>query len=140
MFHTSTSKIEIGSINNNGVSGSCLFFSDEIYTMTASKEVYVYEADFNCVSVSQLHDDVIIARIAEYFGCDEELAESLLDGSESEWNQDFNCEGSDSWWLQGMRGQCAVKMGFDGCEDEDEQGIVYIIPMIGRESELTLVK
>ena len=140
MFHTSPSKIEIGSINNNGVSGSCLFFSDEIYTMTASKEVYVYEADFNCVSVSQLHDDVIIARIAEYFGCDEELAESLLDGSESEWNQDFNCEGSDSWWLQGMRGQCAIKMGFDGCEDEDEQGIVYIIPMIGRESELTLVK
>ena len=140
MFHTSPSKIEIGSINNNGVSGSCLFFSDEIYTMTASKEVYVYEADFNCVSASQLHDDAIIARIAEYFGCDEELAESLLDGSESEWNQDFNCDGSDSWWLQGMRGQCAVKMGFDGCEDEDEQGTVYIVPMIGRESELTLVK
>lgn len=140
MFHTSPSKIELGSINSNGVSGSCLFFSDDVYTMTASKTVYVYEADFNCVSASQLHDDAIITRIAEYFGCDEELAESLLDGSESEWNQDFDCEGSDSWWLQGMRGECAVKMGFDGCEDEDEQGAVYIIPMVGRESELTLVE
>lgn len=140
MFHTSPSKIELGSINSNGVSGSCLFFSDDVYTMTASKMVYVYEADFNCVSASQLHDDAIITRIAEYFGCDEELAESLLDGSESEWNQDFDCEGSDSWWLQGMRGECAVKMGFDGCEDEDEQGAVYIIPMVGRESELTLVE
>ena len=140
MFHTSPSKIELGSINSNGVSGSCLFFSDDVYTMTASKTVYVYEADFNCVRASRLHDEAIIARIAEYFGCDEELAESLLDGSESEWNQDFDCEGSDSWWLQGMRGECAVKMGFDGCEDEDEQGAVYIIPMVGRESELTLVE
>jgi hypothetical protein len=140
MFHTSPNKIESGSINSNGVSGSCLFFSDDVYIMTASKAVYVYEADFNCVRASQLHDDAIITRIAEYFGCDEELAESLLDGSESEWNQDFDCEGSDSWWLQGMRGECAVKMGFDGCEDEDEQGAVYIIPMIGRESELKLVE
>jgi len=31
-------------------------------------------------------------------------------------------------------------MGFDGCEDEDEQGTVYIIPMLGREDELKLIK
>jgi len=78
MFHTSPNKIEAGMINGRGIAADCLFFSDEIYTMTASKTVYVYEADFNCVSVSQLHDESIIARIAEYFGCDEELAESLL--------------------------------------------------------------
>lgn len=140
MFHTSPEKIEAGSINNNGIANSCLFFSDEIYTMTASKTVYVYEADFNCVSVHQLHDETIITRIAERFGCDECLAESLLDGSECEWNQDFDCDGFDSWWLQGMRGECAVKMGFDGCKDKDEQGTVYIVPMSGRESELTLVE
>jgi hypothetical protein len=31
-------------------------------------------------------------------------------------------------------------MGYDGCEDEDEQGAVYIVPMLGRENELRLLK
>ena len=140
MVHTSPNKIESGSINKYGITGSCLFFSSEVYTMTASKTVYVYEADFNCVKASELYDEAIISRIAEYFGCDHELAESLLDGSESEWSQEFTCTGEDSWWLQGMRGECAVKMGYDGCEDEDEQGTVYIVPVIGRENELKLVE
>lgn len=140
MFHTSPNKISEGMINNNGVAGDCLFFSDDVYVMTASATVFVYQADFDCVRASQLHDDEIISEIAEYFGCDVELAESLLDGSESEWNQEFDCDGEDSWWLQGKRGECAVKMGYDGCEDEDEQGTVYIVPMLGRESELTLVE
>ena len=108
--------------------------------MTAAGSYYVYEADFECVRASQLHDEVIIAEIAEYFDCDAELAESLLDSSENEWNQDFECDGDASLWLQGKRGQCAVKMGYDGCEDEDEQGVVYIIPFEGRESELKLVQ
>lgn len=138
MYHTSPNKIESGLINSNGVAGSCLFFSDDVYVMTASDTHYVYEADFNCISASQLHDNEIIAEIAEYFGCDADLAESLLDASESEWSQEFDCDGESSWWLQGKRGECAVKMGFDGCEDEDEQGTVYIIPMLGRESDLKL--
>jgi len=137
MFHTSPVKIE--NINSHGIAGSCLFFSNDVYRMSSSS-VYVYEADFNCVSASELHDESIISEIANYFDCDEDLAESLLDGSESEWNQDFECDGEDSWWLQGKRGECAVKMGFDGCEDEDEQGAVFIVPMMGRESELKLVE
>lgn len=140
MYHTSPNKISDGMINRNGVAGDCLFFSDDVYVMTSSSTYFVYEADFNCVRASQLHDDEIISEIAAYFGCDNELAESLLDGSENEWNQEFDCDGDDSWWLQGKRGECAVKMGYDGCEDEDEQGTVYIVPMTGRESELTLVE
>lgn len=141
MFHTSPDKIESGLINNNGIAGSCLFFSDDVYVMTASDSYYVYEADFDCVRASQLHDDEIIADIARYFDVDESTAESLLDGTQSEWClDDFDCEGEDSWWLQGKRGECAVKMGYDGCEDEDEQGTVYIIPMLGREDELKLVE
>lgn len=140
MYHTSPNKIESGSINNNGVAGSCLFFSDDVYVMTASNCYYVYEADFDCVRASQLHDEEIISEIAEYFDCDLELAESLLDASENEWQQEFECDAESSWWLQGKRGECAVKMGFDGCEDEDEQGAVYIIPMLGREDELKLAE
>jgi hypothetical protein len=137
MFHTSPSK-EL-KINKNGIAQDCLFFSDEVYKMSEAS-IYTFEADFNCVRASELHDDEIINQIAEYFNCDLELAESLLDASESEWSQEFDCDGEDSWWLQGKRGECAVKMGYDGCEDEDEQGTVYIVPMFGRESELTLVE
>lgn len=137
MFHTSPSKIESGSINKFGIAGSCLFFSDDVYVMTASKNVFVYEADFNCVRASQLHDEEIIAQIANYFDVDLDTAEGLLDGSENEWDHGADADGS--WWLQGKRGECAVKMGFDGCEDRDEQGTVYIVPMLGRESELKLV-
>lgn len=137
MFHTSPNKIVNGMINSNGVAGDCLFFSDEVYVMAVSGDVYVYEADFDCVRASQLHDEEIILEIAQYFDVDSDTAESLLDGSENEW--DHGADGEDSWWLQGKRGQCAVKMGYDGCEDEDEQGTVYIVPMTGRESELKLV-
>lgn len=137
MFHTSPNKISSGSINRFGVAGSCLFFSDSIYQMSNASK-YVYEADFNCVRVSQLHDEEIISEIAEYFSVDSDTAESLLDASENEFDHGADAEGS--WWLQGKRGECAVKMGFDGCEDRDEQGTVYIIPMIGREQELTLVE
>lgn len=140
MYHTSPEKITEGTINKFGIAGDCLFFSDDVYVMTASNDFFVYEADFNCVVASELHDVEIIKEISEYFECSEELAESLLDATENEWNQDFDCDADDSWWLQGKRGECAVKMGFDGCEDEDEQGTVYIVPMSGRELELKIIK
>jgi len=138
MFHTSPNKIEEGSINKHGTSGDCLFFSDDVYQMSDAS-VYVYEASFDCVVARELNDDEIIAEIAERFDVDEDFAEGLLDGSESEWSLD-GADGYDSWWLQGKRGECAVKMGYDGCEDEDEQGTVYIVPMFDRESELKLVE
>jgi len=137
MFHTSPNKIEKDTINRYGIAGDCLFFSDDVYSMS-SASTYVYEADFECVRASQLHDEEIIADIARFFEVDEDTAEALLDGSENEWDHGADAEGS--WWLQGKRGECAVKMGYDGCEDEDEQGVVYIIPMTGREEELTLVE
>lgn len=136
MYHTSPTKIEAGSINRFGIAGPCLFFSDSIYKMSAAS-VFIYEADFNCCDVSDLHDDDIISDIANYFDVDLDIAESLLDGSESEWDHGADADGS--WYLQGKRGVCAVKMGFDGCADIDEQGRVYIVPMINRECELKLV-
>lgn len=137
MFHTSPNKIEKNSINRNGIAGDCLFFSDDIYSMSAAS-VYVYEAHFECIAASQLHDKEIITEIAHFFEVDENTAESLLDGSGNEWDHGADADGS--WWLQGKRGECALKMGFDGCKDTDEQGVVYIIPMTGREEELKLVE
>lgn len=136
MFHTSPNKIEKGTINKYGIAGDCLFFSDDVYRMSDAA-VYVYEADFNCVAASELWDDAIIAEIAARFGVDEDTAEALLDASENEWDHGADADGS--WWLQGKRGECAVTMGYDGCKDTDEQGTVYIVPMTGREAELTLI-
>lgn len=138
MYHTSPEKIIDGSINDAGIAGDCLFFSGSVYVMTSSSKYYVYEADFNCVAAYELHDNEIIEEIAEEFDVSTEVAERLLDSSENEW--DYDCDAEKSWWLQGKRGECAVKMGFDGCEDEDEQGTVYIVPMKGRESDLKLIK
>lgn len=144
MYHTSPNKINKGDINEFGIAGSCLFFSDDVYVMTASSEYFTYEADFNCIPAYKLHDEEIINEIAEEFDCDAEVAESLLDASMNHWelfNEDDDAlyKAEKSWWLQGKRGECAVKMGFDGCEDQDEQGTVYIVPMLNREDELTLV-
>jgi len=86
MFHTAPSKIE--SIHDMGIAGSCLFFSDDVYVMTASSSYYVYEADFNCVRASQLYDEKIVAEIALYFDIDEDTAESLLDGTQNEFRLD----------------------------------------------------
>lgn len=138
MFHTSCELITPGSINKFGVAGSCLFFSDNVYYMSsASHEAkIVYEAEFDCINASQLYDELIIELIADKFNVDKKRAEGLLDASEL-WF-DHSSDDEAGWWLQGMRGECAVKMGFDGCKDRDEQGTVYIVPMFGRESELTL--
>lgn len=138
MYHTSPTPIEEGTIDEFGVAGDCLFFSDDVYIMTASSTVYVYEADFDCIEAFRLDDAEIITEIAERFGVDEDTAERLLDARENACPYSDSAE--DAWWLQGKRGEAAVKMGFDGCKDEDEQGTVYIVPMAGRESELTLVR
>ena len=136
MYHTSPYKIDANFIHKNGISGDCLFFSDSVYIMSESKTLYVYSADFQCVSACILYDQEIVTEIAEYFDVSNDIAECLLDSSVNEF--DYGADSEDSWWLQGKRGQCAVKMGYDGCKDTDEQGAVYIIPMHERESELNL--
>lgn len=135
LFHTSPK--EITEINRFGTFYDCLFFSVEPYSMSVG-EVITYSIDaenMDFVNASALHDDEIIAEIADRFEIDEDSAESLLDSSDSVWNHDFADADAD-WYIQAKRGECAKKMGFDGCLDEDEQGGVYIIPMMGRESIL----
>ena len=113
MYHTSPNKIEAGTINRFGVAGDCLFFSNNVYVMTASTTVYVYEAEFECEDVFRLYDAGIVAEIAERFDIDEATAEGLLKGEGTVWEHDGEAE--DAWWLHGKRGGCAWLMGFDGC-------------------------
>ncbi len=123
----------------------CLFFSENVYFMSVGKS-WVYEADFNCIEACFLEDEETVKRIMEVLECDEDDAWDFLQNRKSvfEMSGNENFDASDlaekDWWLQGLRGQVAKKMGYDGCEDTDEQGTVYIVPMYGRESELRLVE
>ena len=137
MIHSSPREIKKGMIDHFGIAGDCLFFSKDVYRMSEAS-TYIYRADFDCIPVRYLYDEGIIAEIAERFSVDEDTAESLLDGRGNVW--DHGADGEDGWWIQGKRGECAVRMGYDGCEDRDEQGIVFIVPMFGREPELALIE
>ena len=57
MYHTSPIEITEGTINTGGIARDCLFFSDDVYTMTENSKVYIYESDFDCVRASQLYDE-----------------------------------------------------------------------------------
>ena len=148
LFHTSPK--EIKKIDQFGNFEDCLFFSARVYQM-AIGEVITYSIDaenMDFIEAWKLSDDEIAAEIAKKIASrtfedqDFELAEELLDTSKNLWKVGFDL-GLDSeekkkikQLIKAKRGQCAKKMGFDGCLDEDEQGAVYIIPMLGRESIL----
>ena len=135
LFHTSPNKIE--KVSKFGNFDDCLFFSANVYEMSACETItYSINADdMRFVEACDLHDEEVVAEIAERFEIDVDAAESLLDGSDSVWNHDF-ADAENDWFIQTKRGECAKKMGFDGCKDHDEQGAVYIVPMFGRESIL----
>ena len=135
LFHTSPNKIE--KVSKFGNFDDCLFFSTNVYEMSAGETItYSIDADdMRFIDASDLHDSEVIAEIAERFEIDLDDAESLLDGSDSVWNHDF-ADAENDWFIQAKRGECAKRMGFDGCKDHDEQGVVYIIPMLNRESIL----
>lgn len=135
LFHTSPNKIE--KVSKFGNFDDCLFFSTNVYEMSAGETItYSINADeMRFINASDLHDSEVIAEIAERFEIDLDDAESLLDGSDSVWNHDF-ADAENDWFIQAKRGECAKGMGFDGCKDHDEQGVVYIIPMLNRESIL----
>ena len=52
----------------------------------------------------------------------------------------FNCFLSDyEWAIQRYQGEWTTEMGYQAGESVDEQGSVWIVPMLGRENELKLV-
>ena len=139
---THTSPSPITEINRFGTFNDCLFFSTNRYVMTASNEVYTYEINIDedsIVRASELHDQDIIEEMALIWDLSEEDAEGLLDGSVNGWTDIEDWDGDKDWAVQAYQGKCAKKMGYVACESEDEQGSVWIVPMSGKESDLTLV-
>jgi hypothetical protein len=135
---THTSPVEITKITNSGLFDDCLFFSDDEYAMGKVAATYTLEIEEDkIIDVRDLHDEELIAHIASALDLDEDDAERLLDGRDTAF--DHGKEGDDDWWIQAKQGECAKKMGYEACRAEDEQGVVYIVPMLGRESDLEKV-
>ena len=108
LFHTSPK--EITKIDRFGTFDDCLFFSVEPYSMSVG-EVITYSIDaenMSFIDAGDLTDAEIVAEIAGRFDIDEDLAGSLLDGSDSVWNHDF-ADAENDWYIQAKRGECAKK-------------------------------
>ena len=137
IIHTSPNKIE--KINDSGIFGDCLFFSTNEYMMTQSDIVYVYSLEISeekICAVYNLYNEEIIKNIAEVLEISEDDAERVLNSRDTVWEHGGG--GENDWWVQGKQGECAKRMGFEAAEGRDEQGHVYIVPMIDRENDLVL--
>ena len=133
LIHTSPE--EIKEISDSGMFGDCLFFSTHEYAMGNVKAVYSLEIDEEkIIYVSSLDDEELVAHIAQVLEVDEDAAERILDGRDTVFDHGKDAEYD--WWIQAKQGECAKKMGFEACESQDEQGTVFIVPMLNRENEL----
>ena len=139
LIHTSPNPIE--EIDEFGTFGENLCFAASEYVMTAKSDYVVYELEIDdekIIRAYNLYDEEIIKDIAERLGVDEYIADRILDGRESA--LDYGADAEDDWWIQEQQGNCAKKMGYEACESVDEQGAVWIVPMLGREKDLVRVK
>ena len=151
LFHTSPAKIN--KINGNGRFGEFLFFAPDVYVMTAGEFLtYRLELDDDGIIDAgsifyQYNAEILaplVAKIAQRYGVDDDVAESLLDESKNIFNVECNVEPEDladaSWDIQKTTAQAAKLLGFRGVKVSDEQGSAYMIDMAGRESELQIAE
>ncbi|MFD2755173.1 hypothetical protein [Comamonas terrae] len=147
LFHTSPTKIE--KITTDGRFGEFLFFSNSVYTMTASAAV-VYSldlADADVIEAGQLfyHNDAakldgLVTELAARLDINTDDAEALIEESKSVYDLD-NIAAEDaadaSWDVQLFTARAAKLLGYRAVQVQDEQGAAYLVDMLGHETELT---
>jgi hypothetical protein len=144
-----TSPAEITSIHAYGRFGDFLFFSHREYVMTARSHVtYTIELDDSAIiRAGELfhHEDAaklsdLVAEVAARFDIDEDTAEELIEESELIQDIESNVDAEDlaeaSWDIQHYTARAAKLLGFRGVAVTDEQGIAYLVYMLGHEAEL----
>ncbi len=135
LFHTSATKIK--EITENGIFGSFLCFSSDIYTTGSGYNFYVYTVDIDeseFIEARSLfyHDDwkkliPIIDEVKKEIEVDEDTAVNLLSEETSLVNLNLHTNEEKDWWLQHQTAECAKALGFKGCIMTDEQGCLYMI-------------
>lgn len=133
-----TSPTEIKEIDAHGLFNDCLFFSSTEYHMSRAS-IFTYKIEISenrIIEDCSLDDDETITQIVNALSIDRDTAQDLLNSKLTA--GDITGDYEDGWFIQAMQGQAAKNMGYLGCESEDEQGCVYIVPMNDRLSELKL--
>ncbi len=143
LFHTSGT--EIKEINEMGRFGAFLFFSPNVYKMTAGS-FHVYSIDeekLNLIDADSLfyHADYakldgLVAKFAARFDVSIDEAEEII----SERAQLDSTDADDLWDVQVYTAKAAQILGFDGVCVKDEQGSAYMINMLNRLPELQFVR
>lgn len=135
IYHTSPKAIT--AITADGTFGESLCFSDDIYSMSVGT-IQVYSLKIEEDDIIDSHDfdaddaPGALAHIAAVCDCDEDQALEYLTGSECHEDPELD------WFVQGMMGSAAKEAGYKAARSRDEQGTVYIVPMLGREADLVL--
>lgn len=142
LFHTSPS--EITSITKFGHFDEFLCFSSRVYVM-AARDFVTYKIeidDESLIHASSLfyHEDAdklagLVSEFCSRFDVDEDTAEEII----SEREQLDSSEADDLWSAQTFTARAAKILGYRGVIMKDEQGTLYMIDMLGRESELALI-
>ena len=152
IYHTSP--VEIKTIRESGRFGDCLFFSMNEYAMGKVAAVYALEADeseiisgddldFSGIAEQQAIADLI--EIADVV-IDEHEAFDLLAGKSNAWDllsdrfDDTDALSEIDFDVQRLQGRIAKQDGFSAFQCRDEQGTVFIVPMMGRLDQLVRVK
>lgn len=150
LFHTSPS--EITTITTDGRYGEFLCFAADEYVMTAGEHVTyrldVEEADIIDAGSLFYHEDAdklagLVERVMELVDCDEDTAEELISQRIDVHELDTvdPMDAADlSWDIQAITAQAGKLLGFRGVAMNDEQGVCYMIDMLGHEDELERIK
>jgi hypothetical protein len=146
VFHTSPEPIT--KIGARGTFGSHLCFADRVYAM-AQGPLHVYRLDLDEGEIVEsgrlLYADTegkiagITQRIMELAECDEDTADELL-SQRADVSTLEHIAAEDAadigWKIQRLTAEAGRLLGYRGVSMQDEQGTVYLIDMLGRESEL----
>ena len=161
--HTSPSLINKVTSSHSSLFRGALFFSDDVYIMTSSNEVHLYQVELQENEIIDFDDLIpsenVLDQLKLDVSClfdleiDDETASDLLLSSDydeqleiisnllEEDNRDlfdigYEYIGELSWNIQGLQALCAREMGFLACESQDEQGTVYALNLVDLESRL----
>lgn len=140
LYHTSS---EIITTVKKGLFGKAVCFSSSPYFMcTNPSKAYVYSLETNGLKIIEaghiFFDEnweramPVVASLMERLTVNEDTARDLLDQTTdlSDLKEDTSIEGNfieNDFWLQGQRYEAATLMGYDGIEQRDEQGAMWML-------------
>lgn len=144
IYHTSPEKIQ--QINSFGLFGDALCFAEQPYVMTAAPSPVMYSIEIDEEEIIDacsffFREDYeklggLVTEIMEMVECDEDTAQDLLSGKAALVDVAGEFDAEQDFEIQKMAVQAAKILGYRAVLLRDEQGPMYLVSMLGRESDL----